>query len=72
MPPFIPHPAPLLLGALPKKFVLHLLCYRCYALKISILPSLLNFWAKPPLGEGIENLALHHVQKVPMHGQVAA
>jgi hypothetical protein len=36
------------------------------------MPPFIPHPAPLPLGEGIENLALHHVQKVPMHGQVAA
>jgi hypothetical protein len=43
---------PLPPGALPKKSVLQLLCYMFYDLNILILLSLLNFWAKPPPGEG--------------------
>jgi len=39
-------------GALPKKSVLRLICYRFHALNISILLSILSFWAKPPTGEG--------------------
>src|SRR6266850_3842791 len=39
-------------GALPKKSVLRLICYRFHALNISILLSILSFWAKPPPGEG--------------------
>jgi hypothetical protein len=38
--------------ALPKKSVLRLICYRFHALNISILLSILSFWAKPPPGEG--------------------
>jgi hypothetical protein len=33
--------------ALPKKSVLRLICYRFHALNISILLSILSFWAKP-------------------------
>ncbi len=36
------------------------------------MPPFIPHPAPLPLGEGIENLALHHAQKVPMHGQVAA
>ena len=36
------------------------------------MPPFIPYLAPLPLGEGLENLALHHVQKVPMHGQVAA
>jgi hypothetical protein len=67
-----PSPCPSPSGGFAQKVRFGLVLSIFNSIKSSILYSILNIWAKPPLGEGIENLALHHVQKVPMHGQVAA
>jgi len=50
------HPGPLQGGALPKKSVLRLICYRFHALNISILLSILSFGQSP---EGEKGKRVH-------------